>query len=106
MAGALIYKRTLPGGSVEEKEIGVGESVYFPAGMPHRVHNKAGVRARLLVLSSPSGLESIVRQSSIPREILLSDSILSPSLSTAELSKLIDRHNAVGGDQTESHLAS
>ena len=106
MAGALIYKRTLPGGSVEEKEIGVGESVYFPAGMPHRVHNKAGVRARLLVLSSPSGLESIIRQSSIPREVLLSDSILSPSLSTAELSKLIDRHNAAGGDHTETTLAS
>jgi mannose-6-phosphate isomerase-like protein (cupin superfamily) len=106
LSGEMIYKRTLPDGTVEDKEIGAGESVFFPAGMPHRIHNKAGVRARLLVVSSPSGLESVVRQASIPREVLFSDSILSPTLSGLELSKLIDRHNAVGGDQTESHLAS
>ncbi len=106
LSGEMIYKRTLPDGTVEDKKIGAGESVYFPAGMPHRVHNKAGVRARLLVLSSPSGLESIIRQSSIPREVLFSDSILSPTLSGLELSKLIDRHNAAGGDHTETTLTS
>lgn len=106
LSGAIIYKRTLPDGTIEEKEIGAGEAVFFPAGMPHRVHNKAGVRARLLVLSSPSGLESIVRRASIPREVLLSDSILSPTMSAAELGKLIERHNASGGDHTKSTLAT
>jgi quercetin dioxygenase-like cupin family protein len=75
-------------------ELGPGDAAAVPMGVPHtfRVDSET---ARVLVLSTPAGLERFVREAGFPADAPTLPPADAPRPSAEELARIFDRHGQV-----------
>jgi quercetin dioxygenase-like cupin family protein len=75
-------------------ELGAGAAAAVPMGVPHTFRVDSDT-ARVLVLSTPAGLERMVRDASVPADVPTLPPADTPRPSPEELGRIFDSHGQV-----------